>query len=481
MARSPNACQPVLRRLLGGGVAAANDDATVLDPALLAQRVVGIDQGATIGVAEQCDIDPLVPILPPLLPIVPAALAIGEHQGRNRRIIADLLDQVGPWPRQHEIGQVALDQCAECGGLSDRHRRRRQRDPDQRPRDIECHRAREIFLRVDIPGRGAGQRHRWSVVELDFDRLTAIWTEPPGEAAAARRPQCQRWRRQVLPTAAAGGDDPMQQQVDQVGVFREGRRRAAETVAQQLQDGAIGRAKIFRRRILQLPRGQRPVGAPAARFENADHAQIENEGQTRPRRVIETIGKLIRSRRRAGRLTQLVQPAADRADERIALGSLDRRRILPAPPAAPPPRACSSTRPGSCIGPTARRDCPSRYRRRRDTAAAASPGPTRSGVGRPGRPAGRAPRRGAGRDVPCRSHREDSAGCRFRRTETRRSEKAEPRRMENRATARPFREWEGVPPISAVAGCCQAPPGTPCALARPIPFPRRRTPTLAES
>ena len=144
----------------------------------------------------------------------------------------------------------------------------------------------------------------------------------------ARRPQCQRRRSQVLPTAAAGGDDPMQQQVDQVGVFREGRRRAAETVAQQLQDGAIGRTEIFRRRILQLPRGQRPVGAPAARFENADHAQIEDEGQTRPRRVIETIAKLIRSRRRAGHLTQPVQPAADRADERVALGSLDRRRIL---------------------------------------------------------------------------------------------------------------------------------------------------------
>ena len=29
---------------------------------------------------------------------------------------------------------------------------------------------------------------------------------------------------------------------------------------------------------LQLPGGHRPVGAPAARFENADHAQIENKG-----------------------------------------------------------------------------------------------------------------------------------------------------------------------------------------------------------
>ena len=127
-----------------------------------------------------------------------------------------------------------------------------------------------------------------------------------------RRPQCQRRRSQILPAATPGGDHPVQQQVDEVRVLRERRRRAPEPVPQQLENGAVGRAEIFRRRVLQLPGGQRPVGAPAARFEDADHAQIKDKGQAWPRRVIETIGDLIRTRLRAGRLMQLLQPTADR-------------------------------------------------------------------------------------------------------------------------------------------------------------------------
>jgi hypothetical protein len=119
----------------------------------------------------------------------------------------------------------------------------------------------------------------------------------------------------------------VQQQVDKVGVLRERRRRAPEPVPQQLEHGAVGRAEIFRRRVLQLPGGQRPVGAPAARFEDADHAQIEDKGQAWPHRMIETIGDLIRTRLRAGRLAQLLQPTANRPGEHVRLGPLDRRRV----------------------------------------------------------------------------------------------------------------------------------------------------------
>ena len=72
----------------------------------------------------------------------------------------------------------------------------------------------------------------------------------------------------------------MQQQVDEVRVLRERRRRAPEPVPQELQNGAVIRAEIFGGRVLQLSGGQRPVGAPAARFEDADHAQIKDKGQT---------------------------------------------------------------------------------------------------------------------------------------------------------------------------------------------------------
>src|SRR5262249_40969753 len=90
--------QSILRPPLGAR--AADTDPTILDPAQLARRVIGIYQAAAIDIAEQCDIDLLVPILPPVFPIIPAALAIGEQQGRDGRLIPDFLDQVGSRSRQ---------------------------------------------------------------------------------------------------------------------------------------------------------------------------------------------------------------------------------------------------------------------------------------------------------------------------------------------------------------------------------------------
>jgi hypothetical protein len=223
--------QPVTRCSLGGKIPAADDDPALFDPTQLARGVIGINRAAAINIAEQCNIDPLVPILPPELPIIPAALAIGEQQCRYRRLLPDLLDQVGSRPRQGEIGQVALDQCAECRCLGGRDRRRRERDPDQRPRDIECDRAGEVRGRVDIPGRGRRQRYRRTIVELDINRLPAVGTEPPGKAAMPRWSQGQR-RRQILPAAAPGSHHPTQQQVDQVGVLGERGRRASELIPQ---------------------------------------------------------------------------------------------------------------------------------------------------------------------------------------------------------------------------------------------------------
>ena len=87
--------KPVLRRALGGEVAAADDNTPVLDLALLARGLLSSDQGIAIEVAEQGDIDPFLQLLCPYLPIISAALAIGEQQRRNRRLIPDFLDQVG--------------------------------------------------------------------------------------------------------------------------------------------------------------------------------------------------------------------------------------------------------------------------------------------------------------------------------------------------------------------------------------------------
>src|SRR6266478_9073060 len=95
--------KPVLRQPLGGEVAAADDDAPVLDLALLARRLLSSDQGIAIEVAEQGDIDPFLQILCPYLPIISAALAIGEQERRNRRLLPDLLDQIGSRRRQGEV------------------------------------------------------------------------------------------------------------------------------------------------------------------------------------------------------------------------------------------------------------------------------------------------------------------------------------------------------------------------------------------
>ena len=148
----PESLQPILCRPLGGRVAAANHDAAVLDLALLARRVVATDHGVAIGEGEQGDVDPLLPILAPNLPIVAAARPIGERQCRNRRVVPDLLDEVGPWRRQHEVRQIAFEQCAQCGRLRGSHRRRRQGDPDQGPRDVESYWTNQVRSRVDIPG-----------------------------------------------------------------------------------------------------------------------------------------------------------------------------------------------------------------------------------------------------------------------------------------------------------------------------------------
>ena len=69
--------------------------------------------------------------------------------------------------------------------------------------------------------------------ELDRDRLPAVAAELPGEPPVQRRAQGQRRRIELAPTAAAGGDDPLHQEIDDVGIVRQwggdchNRRRAA--------------------------------------------------------------------------------------------------------------------------------------------------------------------------------------------------------------------------------------------------------------
>ena len=98
----------------------------------------------------------------------------------------------------------------------------------------------------------------------------------------------------------------------------------------QPKDGAVVRPQIVRRRVLQLRSRHGSAGAPAARFEEADDASFDHQGHARLRRRIEAIGDLLGCggcMRRRG-LAQQLQPAADRADQRVRRGMLDPRRVL---------------------------------------------------------------------------------------------------------------------------------------------------------
>src|SRR6516162_11926130 len=61
----PKRLQPILRRTLGRGIAAADHDTAVLDLAVLARRVLATNHGVAIEVAEDRNIDPLFPIFSP--------------------------------------------------------------------------------------------------------------------------------------------------------------------------------------------------------------------------------------------------------------------------------------------------------------------------------------------------------------------------------------------------------------------------------
>src|SRR5437660_12276162 len=67
--------QAFARRALGDPVAAAHDDATVLEAALLIPRAVWIDHRAAVAEAQQCQIDALIPAIRPHPAIARAPLA----------------------------------------------------------------------------------------------------------------------------------------------------------------------------------------------------------------------------------------------------------------------------------------------------------------------------------------------------------------------------------------------------------------------
>ena len=106
--------------------------------------------------------------------------------------------------------------------------------------------------RKHVPGRRRGQHHRARIVQRYADCLAAVRTDLPGQPPLAGRPQCQWRRRDILPPAPAGGEDPAHYQVGDVGVFGKVELRAPRPAAQQFEDAAIGRGQVIRRRVLQL-------------------------------------------------------------------------------------------------------------------------------------------------------------------------------------------------------------------------------------
>ena len=286
-----------------------------------------MDRNAAVRKAEKGQIDVVVPIPRPHAPIVPAAPALNERQDRNGRIFAGLFDDVGARPRQCEPRQVAFEGGADRLGLRLGHRRRRQCDPDERSRQIEFDRARQMLRRKHIPRRGRGQHHRRGIVEGDPDRLPAVAADLPGEPPRAARPQRQ-WRRgYILPTAAAGREHPAHCQIGDLGVFRKLELRVPGAAVQQPDDVPVGRGHVVGGRALQLLGRQSAIGAPPARFQDAHDPQIDDKGRAWRYRPVEAVGDCLRRGRRLHRLPQLVQPAPDRAVEQILVGPLDRRRV----------------------------------------------------------------------------------------------------------------------------------------------------------
>src|ERR1700757_190437 len=129
----PEPLETLTRRALSPAIAAANDDATILEGAQLAPRVVRINQSAAVKEAEHRQIDTLRPVCELRPPITPASLAIDEHEARNGRIFPDFLDKVAARLRQSHARQFALKSGAHRLGLDFRDRRRRQRNLDEWP------------------------------------------------------------------------------------------------------------------------------------------------------------------------------------------------------------------------------------------------------------------------------------------------------------------------------------------------------------
>jgi len=136
-----------------------------------------------------------------------------------------------------------------------------------------------VFGRNDIPGRGGGQDDGRRVVERDGDHLAATGANAPSQPAPARRSQCDRRRGEILPPASPRREHPTHRQIGHFRVFGQLQLGTPTRATQQSDDRAVDRGQVVGRRVLQLRRGQVPIGAPSTGFEDPDDTQIEREGE----------------------------------------------------------------------------------------------------------------------------------------------------------------------------------------------------------
>ena len=202
--------------------------------------------------------------------------------------------------------------------------RRLQQGRERRPRPGERQPAGHARRRIHIPGRRGGQGHQVRLLGQHLRQLRAPGVERPADRPRALRPQPQHRPVLARPVAAAGGQGPLEQQID--GVRRLGQRAGIGPVlgrGQQPADQRVLRPHEFGRGRRQIAGRVVPVGTPAAGLEPARRPR-----QQRHRRPLahgpglQQVEHLLRRRPRCRRtladgLRQPGQPGAHRACQRV--------------------------------------------------------------------------------------------------------------------------------------------------------------------
>ncbi len=125
--------------------------------------------------------------------------------------------------------EIVFKHLAERRRLDSIDRRRRQEGANQSRRQLEFERPGEPGNGIDIPRRNAGQGDS-PTLDLDNRRaLQPVFAEPPAEPGRPPRPERQRRARHRAPTAPAGRHDPVQRQIERIGIVRQLCRPAGKT------------------------------------------------------------------------------------------------------------------------------------------------------------------------------------------------------------------------------------------------------------